>query len=228
MAAACRSRKILLPCSYRRETALFVLLASVGVPRMAGDASTAAQQRHTVSEQQVHQAQVLGGVVSVTLPPYNADPTGVHDATDAINQALQDGRNNGNVSTVLLPLGVSVAALQTRVVLLATVSLHVWLWSFVSGVMSVLYRALLECAPRLLERFWLCQYCQCRRCVFCIAKVHMCLTVPSMVRHSTIVHTPQSQQHRCAGAALLPSTHRHHTATTTTTTTHSLNTTHPP
>ena len=76
-----------------------MLLASIGVPRMAGDAS--GHQRHSE-----HQAQVLRGVVSVTLPPYNADPTGVRDATDAINRALRDGRNNGNVSTVLLPLGV--------------------------------------------------------------------------------------------------------------------------
>jgi hypothetical protein len=81
--------------------ALLVLLVSTQVPRMAG--------AHIHSNGA--RMNVLRGVVDVTQPPYNADPTGAHDATEAINQALRDGRNSGNVSTVLLPLGVYVVLL---------------------------------------------------------------------------------------------------------------------
>jgi hypothetical protein len=59
------------------------------------------------------------GSISVTSAPYNADPTGGADATNAINQALADGRGQGKAVwlpagtfTVSNPLQISAQALQ--------------------------------------------------------------------------------------------------------------------
>jgi len=57
----------------------------------------------TISVGQAPVYPVNTGLVDVTLPPYNADPTGVLDATDAINQAFLD--NNDAHSIIYLPAG---------------------------------------------------------------------------------------------------------------------------
>lgn len=43
------------------------------------------------------------GILNVVAPPYNADPTGHRDSTDALQSAMVDGREQGKV--IFLPLG---------------------------------------------------------------------------------------------------------------------------
>lgn len=74
------------------------MLASTGGAGIIGFSQSSSYVTGTVGSK-------LKQTVSVTDPPYNADPTGSRDSTSAFNSAFSDALNSTNAGTVIVPVG---------------------------------------------------------------------------------------------------------------------------